>query len=101
MNEVGCNTCSQWQPAHLRAGHSSDCGASFEVRNSYFHAALWRCPSCGAAWLEVYYEDFSNSPIESEWGERTWIWRPLTLEQVGEIEAARGTHSLDLDTLGT
>lgn len=49
-------------------------------------------------WLQGYHEDFSGKSVESEWGERVLIYRPLTHEQVAEIEAARNTESLDINT---
>jgi hypothetical protein len=49
-------------------------------------------------WLEGYHEDFSGRPVEAEWGERVWIYRLLSQEQIAEIEAARNTESLDINT---
>jgi hypothetical protein len=74
---------------------------SFKRVKDYFSAHLRRCASCGSVWLLGYYEDFDARPPLSEWGERTWIWRPLTVEQVEEVRAAKGTSELDIDTFAT
>jgi hypothetical protein len=71
---------------------------SFKSVKDYFSAHLRRCEFCGTFWLLGYYEDFDARPPESEWGERKWIWRPLTSEQVEEVRAASGTSELDIDT---
>ena len=75
-----------------------ECTSSFRPDQSYFNVCLKRCQTCGGIWLLGYYEDFDAVPIEAEWGVRTWIWRPLTPQQVAEIEAASGSAKLDLDT---
>lgn len=76
----------------------SECTSSFRAVKSYFSASLMECQRCHTIWLLGYYEDMDAVPVEAEWGERTWIWRPLRREQVAEIEAAHGSCSLDMDT---
>jgi hypothetical protein len=72
-----------------------DVAHRFESKCSYFTAQLFRCPECRCSWLSGYYEDFTKTPIDSEWGERTWILRPLTDEHLQSLSV--GEH-LDIDT---
>ena len=102
MEEPGCDICRQWgqSPSGERAGRRIDCSTSFRA-TAYFQAAIWECSTCGTRWLEGYYEDFTDTPIEAEWGDRRSVWRPLTDQQADEIDVARGAHSLEIDTFGT
>lgn len=79
----------------------SDCKTSFREFKDYFSASLKRCRQCGTVWLLGYYEDFDGADVASEWGVRTWIWRPVTPEQIAAIEAADNTWSLDINTFAT
>jgi hypothetical protein len=88
-------------PTDERLEDVSDCKTSFQNIKDYFAAELKRCSRCGAVWLLGYYEDFDDVPITSEWGKRTWIWRPLTSEQMAAIEAARDRWALDINTFAT
>lgn len=103
MGSSGCDVCRGWDGklSSERSGRTSDCPTSFRAVASYFHAAIRTCPSCGTCWLEGYYEDFGDRPIEAEWGDRHWILRPLTEAQVDQIEASRGMYVLDIDTFAT
>jgi hypothetical protein len=74
-----------------------ECTSSFQAIKSYFSVYVMRCRRCGALWLAGYYEDFDARPVTAEWGERTWVWRPLTPDHVARIEAANGTRALDLE----
>jgi hypothetical protein len=100
MVEAGCTVCRGWGspgPSPEEAA-KTDCKSSFTPKASYFDVALWACRSCGSVWVQGYYEDFSHTPIEAEWGERHWIWRFITPARVAEISAASGSHRLDIDT---
>ena len=103
MSENGCSICLAWSASGPSPDEreATDCASSFGAKASYFAAAVWVCRSCGSAWLQGYYEDFSQTPIEAEWGDRHWIWRSITPAQVHEISAASGSHSLDIDVFGT
>jgi hypothetical protein len=79
----------------------SDCKSSFREINSYFSARLLRCLRCGTTWLESYHEDFNDTDIAAKWGRRTWMYRPVTSDQIAEIMAARNTAPLDIDTFAT
>jgi hypothetical protein len=50
--------------------------------------------------LDGYHEDFSDTPIEDEWGKRIWIYRLLTPALIEQISAAMGSRSLDIDSFG-
>ena len=84
--------------AYEGADKLGDCTSSFHPVRTYFSVGLVRCQSCGSIWLLGYYEDFDELDPQAEWGRRTWIWRPLTPEEVAQIAAAAGTGALDLDT---
>lgn len=100
-DEAGCEACRRWLN-EVGSGEleTTDCKSSFEPINSYFSARLQRCPRCATVWLEGYHEDFTDVDIAAEWGLRTWIYRPLTQEDVVRIEMARGSVSLDIETFG-
>lgn len=100
FNEPGCEVCRQGEPLAGSSGLDKieDCASSFKAINSYFTANLLRCRHCGTTWLQGYHESFDGLPVEAEWGVRTWIFRALTFERTAEIEAARGTGSLDIDS---
>lgn len=95
---MGCESCRQWGPGWIRESDViSECADSFQEVDDYFSAKLVGCPSCGATLLDGYHEDLSTRAI-GDFGDRTWILRELTPEHIGEIEAARGTRSLQIDT---
>jgi hypothetical protein len=100
--ESGCITCRQraheWR--HVGDSVGRDCASAFHEVDSYFHATLWTCPICARTWLDGYHEDFSDTPIEGEWGRRIWIYRLLTPPLVAQINAAIGSRSLDIDSFG-
>jgi hypothetical protein len=106
MGDPGCDECRTWTPMGQKSEPISDCADSFQEIDSYFSAELIRCPRCRATWLEGYHKDLrtrwtdwrTGTGTIGDSGDRTWILRPLTPEQVAEIEAARGTRSLQLDT---
>jgi hypothetical protein len=106
MDGMGCDDCRGWTLPLLRPDPLSDCAESFEEIDSHFSAQLVRCPRCETTWLTGYHEDLSTRWYDSrtgtgtlsDFGDRTWILRPLTAEHVAEIEAARGTRSLRIDT---
>ncbi|MCA1842400.1 MAG: hypothetical protein LC792_04270, partial [Actinobacteria bacterium] len=75
-----------------------DCASSFRRVNSYFTAKLYTCPECETVWLVGYHEDFTDKPVEAEWGERPFILRPISSERVEQIRTAAGTRALDLDS---
>ena len=104
MVEAGCQVCRRWDGREPPPSESvtTDCKSSFALFGEvYFYAKLLNCRSCGSTWLCGYHEDFSQTPIEAEWGERHWIWRSITRAQVEEVAAASGSHRLDIDTFGT
>lgn len=75
-----------------------DCASSFQSIHDYFHADLGRCPHCNTTWLRGYYEIFAD--VLDEWGERIFIYRPLTDAHAKEVHAQKGTQSLDIKTFG-
>ncbi len=106
-DNAGCARCRQWIGEYNYTTHrhgelvdGGDCASSFIEVDSYFSARLLRCPICSTAWLLGYHEDFSNTKIEDEWGERIFVIHPITAEQFEAIKAAAGTASLDLDSFG-
>lgn len=106
MDEMGCDECRDRGLMGKKPEPISDCADSFEEIDSYFSAKLVRCPRCRTTWLEGYHEDLRTRRYDpktgtgtvGDFGDRTWILRPLTAEHVAEIEAARGTRSLQIDS---
>jgi hypothetical protein len=102
LTQVVCEMCRQRadEPRHVGDSAGRDCASAFRAVDSYFHASVWTCPSCGRTWLAGYHEDFSDTPIEDEWGKRIRIYRLLTPALVAQINAAIGSRSLDIDSFG-
>jgi hypothetical protein len=96
--ETGCDSCRQALRTLGNEGLEKlgDLKDSFQSVNGYSSAQLLGCPHCRTAWLEGYIEDFTDVPVEVEWGARTWIYRPLSGYEVARIYAARGTRGLNL-----
>jgi hypothetical protein len=95
---MGCETCRAWHLNRPGSQPASDCTDAFREIDSYFSATLTRCADCGQVWLAGYHEDLSNRPLDEDFGDRTWMLRPLTAAQLAEIDAARGIRRLELDT---
>jgi len=66
-----------------------------ESTHSYFDAQIGFCPSCRTPYLVAYDEDFSDTPVEDEFGKRIWVYNPLTDERRSLLLAAVGIESLD------
>ncbi len=101
--ELSCETCHQRADELRHVGDSvgRNCASAFRAVDSYFSASLWTCPSCARTWLDGYHEDFSETPIEDEFGQRFRIYRLLTPALVAQVNAAMDSRSLDLDSFGT
>lgn len=98
MNDVACDRCGERPRFHDEVYESTSYKNSFGRVKDYFSADVVRCRTCQRPWLQGYYEDFTDRPVEAEWGVRAWIWRPLTEDQVAEIVTAEGTGALDIDS---
>jgi len=79
---------------------STDCSNSFTRKFDYFSVKIYACFECNDIWIEGYYEDFTNTPIEEEFGKRTWINRYINKAQLNEIIAAANKETLDIDNFG-
>ena len=102
MAVKGCPSCIEAASGLSGGGmlERQDVKQYFEPKCSYFSAYLIQCPKCRVVWLYGYYEDFSNTAIEDEWGDRIWIKRPLTEFEVAVIYAHSSPKGLDIDTYG-
>ena len=78
----------------------TNCNDAFKPIYSYFSATLLKCPACDLLWLLGYYEDFTNTPIADEWGERIFVKRHVTEAEVAVIERHRGFRDLDISSFG-
>lgn len=93
---AGCEQCRAWVRA-IDHGPMlvEDVAHRFERKFDYFSARVFSCPECECSWLSGYYEDFTDTPIEAEWGRRTWILRPLTNDDLRSLDAG---ERLNIDT---
>ena len=100
METHGCEACHQWM-REFNNGQMvqiADCKSSFRKKHSYFSVDILKCPACGATYVSGYYENFDDTPIEDEFGKRTWITRVVSDQQIREIELAKGSETLDIDS---
>jgi hypothetical protein len=77
-----------------------DCKSSFVNIHNYFSANVIRCIVCDKYYLNGYYEDFDNSDITDEFGDRYWIEREITKSDFDIIMKNTGKFFLDLTTFG-
>ncbi len=94
-SQAGCPRCRE-----LRHGHQvvieealEQIGDELKDRafarvTSYQSDLLYRCGSCGTAWLQQYWEVDTPETAFEEFGERFWQWTALTRRDVAEIEEA-------------
>jgi hypothetical protein len=66
-----------------------------ESTHSFFDAQIGFCPLCRTPYLVAYDEDFSNTPVEDEFGKRIYVYNPLTDERRSLLLVAVGSKSLD------
>jgi hypothetical protein len=77
-----------------------DCKSSFVNIHSFFYADVIRCVGCDKYHLYGYYEDFDNTPIHEEFGDRYWIEREITKTDFEFIKENANKFCLDINTFG-
>ena len=98
QDQHGCEACRAGDSVAGMLRDVEDVAHRFAVKHDYFSVRLLECQECAAHWLRGYYEDFTNTSIEDEFGDRTWILRPMSHDQVMTIRAPGPL--LDIDTFG-
>ena len=71
--------------------------SAFERKFSYFMAIFKTCRACGATWLNVYYEDLTDTDPMKEFGARYGYERVVTADEIALIRKKIGMGALDVD----
>ena len=96
MNDKVCEVCKKNDT--IQDVKSRDCTSSFISKNSYFSVNVSVCFTCSNIWVEAYYEDFTDVPIENEFGRRVWINRQINQSDLDQIINSMCTNALDIDS---
>lgn len=99
-NAKGCDICRKAMDGVMQDDKfdiDKQSETAFKRKFSYFQALLKTCKSCGATWLDVYYEDFTNTDPMKEFGDRYGYERVLTEDEVAMIRKKRGMGWFDVD----
>jgi len=98
MKELVCVACKEL--GNNQDIKCRDCTSSFISQHSYFKVEVYTCFTCSDMWIECYYEDFTNTPVWEEFGERFFIKRKINRIELNQIIQAENLSSLDINSFG-